>query len=187
MPAPDETPTFPGYRLVDNWLRAQSHVWRRHLDTLNEVWGDMTTNGASVDTVASSCSKLMQVWSDNARHLFDSAIAPMSLQSLTRCPVVAFTLDHAAEASDRRSLPLPTGIDPSSIKIAPLSDGPAPSRLAPFLDVAVNPSGHSLEIALMNLAAFTDKTGMHQALIYADVMPPPKPALALVVVTFTPP
>ena len=129
----------------------------------------------------------MQVWSDNARHLFESAIAPISQQSLTRCPVVAFTLDHAAEASDRRSLPLTSGIDPKSIKVAPLTDGAGPSRLAPFLDVAVNPSGHSLEIALMNLTAFTDKTGIHQALIYSDALPPPKPALALVVVTFTPP
>ena len=46
MPTPDETSTFPGFRLVDNWMRAQNHVWRRSLDTLNEVWGDLTTGGA---------------------------------------------------------------------------------------------------------------------------------------------
>jgi hypothetical protein len=137
---------------VSSFASAYFDAWQNYIDTLNDVWGDVTAPNAQLGAWASGFSKLAQAWMSSA-----TEICGAFTNQHRGCPddmVVAFVVDDGAEDTDPKSVPLPPGVQCPKIDWTPLravGDATLPEIAKTFLSVTQDSRGRSISIALVNL------------------------------------
>ena len=189
MSDPVPQSTAPGADILEQALEAYHRLWNRHLDTVNEVWRDITSKDADISSWTSGCSKLMQAWTENAREVFALFGANLHrAHGAPETPVLSFVLDPQTEASKEQSLPLPHGVDPQKIVSTKLSalDGAPPLPQLAQVAATIDAELRSIDITIAGLGTAV-KQGNYFAVVYeqlAAAASPPRRALALVIVSF---
>lgn len=182
----EEDQTLPGLQILDSWVRAQTQAWQKQVDTFNEVWGDVMED-AKPATFLQGYTKICNTYAENARLLWQWMGAPLSGSAapLTDCPTVVFVLDHVAESSDRRTVPLPFNVAPGDIAPAPLKriDGADEANVANKLDIAPHSDGRSIVLGVKAIPS-PRPTGTYIAFIHSKKLPPPLVPIAVVLVRF---
>lgn len=142
----------PGSASVSSYASAYFDAWQSYIDTLNDVWGDVTAPNAQLGAWASGFGKLAQAWMSSA-----TEVCGAFTNQHHGCPdgtVVAFVVDDGAEDTDPKSVPLPPGVHCAKIDWTPLraaGDETRPEIPKDFLRVTQDARGRSISIALVNL------------------------------------
>jgi hypothetical protein len=189
MSDPVEQSSAPGADVLEQAMEAYGRLWRRQLDTVNEVWKDITSKDAKFSTWTTGYSKLLHAWTDNAREVF-GLFSDKLQRASPDCPVLSFVLDKQTEASKEQTVPLPHGADPSKIVCTPLAPLNGAQPLAPSAQVTATPdlTRRSIDITVSGLGTAA-KQGSHFAVVYQQLTTgasPPRKSLALVIVSFIP-
>jgi hypothetical protein len=184
---PDKT-KLPGMELLGTALQVHTTVVQKHIDTVNEVWSQVTSQEASVASWTSGFSKLMQTWTDNTRDLVAFYSGKLYATAAVGCPELVFVLDKNAQASGTfQCVPMPAALHVSKICATPLltAAGVALDAAASHL-TWVSHSPGVLKVAISSLASvpLASKTGTYSAVIYETTSAPPVRALASVRLTF---
>jgi hypothetical protein len=183
--------SFPGLNMVNAFVRTYQRAWQNQLDTLNEVWGDVTRSDAKVSTWTNGVSKLLQAWSDNMMNMY--GLYTGGGYGKTIGSVVTFAFDQSAEASgEPQSVPLPSDVQTDNITSTKLVriGGGATDIDSKHVGTSPDSSGLCLEISILDLKSIRPITkGQYTAVVYegspaSNPKPPPLRALAFVVVTF---
>jgi hypothetical protein len=183
--------SFPGLNSLNAFVRTYQRAWQNQVDTLNEVWGDVTRSDAKPSTWTNGFSKLLQAWSDNVTDLCGLYTGGAYGKSMGS--VVTFVFDQSAEASgEPQSVPLPSDVQTGNIECTDLirTGGGAPNIPGAHVDASPDSSGLCLEISIRDLVSIRPHpNGQYTAVVYegsppGNPKPPPLRALAVVVVTF---
>jgi hypothetical protein len=177
---------------MENWFQAYGRAWQRHFETVGEIWNDLSSKDASMSTWNAGYSKLMQVWTDNARELF-GAYTQHGAAAQGTVPVIAFALDTVAGATGGPTpLTLPPGVDGTKVVATPLVNI-ADSGAGPIAKVELSSSGGcTVDVRIAGVrAAPTNASTSHVAFIIdpppaAGSKPPPRMVYAIVSLTFLP-
>ena len=183
----EEDQTLPGLRILDSWVRAQTQAWQKQVDTLNEVWGDVMAD-AKPATFLQGYTKICNTYAENARQMWQWMGAPLagSAAPLTDCPTVVFVIDHVAESSDRRTVPVPYNVAQGAVLASSLKriDGAEEPNVADKLDIAPHSDGHSVIVSVKAIPKNPRPTGTYIAFIHSKKLPPPLVPIAVVLVRF---
>jgi hypothetical protein len=182
-----DKPKLPGIELLGAALQVHTTVVQKHIDTVNEVWSQVTSHDASVASWTSGFSKLMQTWTDNTKDLLAFYSGKLHAPAAVGCPELVFVLDKNAQASGAfQCVPVPTALQVSKITATPLLTAAgvaldAASHLTWLCD-----SPGVLKVAISGLATVQppNKAGTYTAVIYETTSAPPVRALASVRLTF---
>jgi hypothetical protein len=183
---------FPSLTPVNSYASAYFDAWQKYMDTLNDVWGDVTAPDAQLGAWTSGFSKLLQAWSNGVSEVCGATT--YQAHGGTEEHVVAFVVGREAQDTDPKSVSLPSALQCAHIDWTPLRGTGAASGSEidkNVLRVTTESGGRCLSIALVNLKSIDDarKVGMYFALVYegnapSTVSPPPQRPLAVVVITF---
>jgi hypothetical protein len=187
MSDPTDQSHAPGAELLEQAVEAYGRVWRKHLDTVNEVWKEITAEDAKFSTWTSGYSKIMHTWRDNTRDMF-AVLSGKHRAGNPDCPVLTFVLDKNTQASKEQTIRLPHGVDPKQIACTPLWPLSGSQPLPTSAQVTATPDAGqlALDITIAGLGS-ADKQGNYSAVVYEKLAAnasPPRKSLALVIVTF---
>jgi hypothetical protein len=184
-----EQESFPGARSLNAFVKTYQRAWQNHFDTLNAVWGDMTSGDAKMSSWTSGLSKLLQTWSDSASSLYGVWMGGPACPSPRN--VVTFVFDAETQAAGQpQSVPLPHGVnvaDIASTDLVPIGGGPPIDKSRVVL--TPDASGLNLEIGIADLTKVAGKEPQYTAVVFerrpgkGGAAPPSLP-LAFVVVAF---
>ncbi len=183
---------FPGLTSVNSYASAYFDAWQNYLDTLNQVWGDVTAPDAQLGALTSGFSKLLQAWTDGTAEVYSAFTSQEG--GRTDEHVVSFVVGQEAEGVDSKTVRLPSGlhcahVDWTSLRAVGAGSGSEIDKN--FLHVTTESGGRSITIALTNPKSLAERhgAGMYLAMVYevsapGAVEPPPRRPVAIVVVTF---
>ena len=178
--------SVPGLHMFDGLVQAYTNAWRKYADTLNDVWSDVTSSDADSSDWGAALSKLMQAASDNVRDLTTAYSGMYTNGGKDHTPVLVFVIDQVANASARsQSVPIREGIDPTKITFTELKSVGDGELLPGKLKLTMNAGTRCLDVSIKDLEADDPKkAGHYVSVIYENVTPAPRCALAVVVLTF---
>jgi hypothetical protein len=186
---PDKT-KLPGIELLGAALQVHTTVVQKHIDTVNEVWSQVTSQEASVASWTTGFSKLLQTWTDNTKDLMAFYSGKLHAPAAIGCPELVFVLDKYAQASGAfQCVPVPVALHVGKITATPLLNaaGVALDTTASHLTWVCDAPG-VLKVAISGLGMPSvppaHKTGTYTALIYELTSTPPVKPLASVRLTF---
>jgi hypothetical protein len=177
--------SVPGMASINSIANVYMDAWQSYIDTVNDVWGDVTAPDAKLGAWASGFSKLLQAWTNGASDICGAYTTQH--RSCTDDRVVTFVVGPEAECTDPRSLSLPSNLEVTGIEWTDLREvgGGGIQIDKRFLRVARDSGGRTISMSLVDLKSRADlyRPGMYVAMVYETG--PQHRSLAIVVVTFT--
>jgi hypothetical protein len=192
------TAKFPGSELLDGYLQVHTAVVRRHIDTVNEVWSELTSSEASAASWAQGYGKLLQAWTENSKDLlaFYTGKFQSTATASVGTPQLVFVVDHVAQsAGASQPIPVPADFDSSKLTITRLQafggtqhldDQPAPG--VQYVSWLSGSAGMiKVIIGSLDRALPARKSGDYLSIIYYQASSAtPRHALATVLLRFVP-
>lgn len=181
----------PGFAHLDRLVRGYTRAWNRHRDTVNKVYGEVTSQGATVSTWTSGIGSVVSAWTESAKDIYQSVLGSYHGGGGDGNALAIFVVDRVAEAGAKvREIPLHPPIHDRK-RLAATVPTRADGRTLPHdadhgvLRYELGEGGTSLRLWLANLKQPSiDKAGVYTALVYDNRSPPPKLALARVEIYF---
>lgn len=189
---PGTNAQVPGFAHLDRLVRGYTRAWTRHRDTVNKVYGDVTSQGATVNTWTSGIGSVVSAWTESAKDIYQSVLGTYhGGDGLDDVALAIFVVDRVAEAgADTRDIPLKHPMLDRK-RLAATVPTRADGRTLPddadhgVLRYDLDEAGTTLRLSLANLKQPSiDKSGVYTALVYDNCSPPPKVALARVEIYF---
>src|ERR1700724_3366310 len=96
---------FLGFTSVNPFVSAYFDAWQNYSNTLNDIWGELTSTSANQASWASAFNKLLKAWTDGVTQIH-AAYVPR-VHGSGEESVVVFVIDSEAQSADPRCVLIP--------------------------------------------------------------------------------